>query len=89
METVKVECSSCGCTGLYSGLSEPKGTAVICCECGGTGCKEIKFILFNKRKGRRGIQTIRRSRGSFIATGVGPTGESITYQEFKQGRLPS
>lgn len=88
METYKTECIACGGTGLYSGLAEPKGTAVICIQCGGSGCKEITFTPFTRRKGRRGIQTVSLSRGSFIGTGVGSVGESITYKEFQQGRMP-
>lgn len=88
METVKTECIACDATGLYSGFAEPKGTAVICLECDGSGCKEICFTPFTRRKGRRGIDIIRRSQGSFIPTGVGPAGGAITYKEFQQGKKP-
>lgn len=88
METVKAECSSCGGTGLYSGFAEPKGTAVICVTCDGTGCQEIRFKPFERRKGKRGIHTIKRSRGTFVGTGVGPTGRIVTYKEFQEGKMP-
>lgn len=88
MQTIRAECSACGGTGLYSGFAEPKGTAVVCVKCSGSGCEEITFTLFTGRKGKRNIQTVSRSRGLFIGTGVGPTGGSITYQEFQQGRMP-
>lgn len=74
METVKVECSACGGTGLYSGFAESKGTAVVCVQCGGDGCEEITFTPFTHRKDKRGIHTI--------------IGRSITYQEFQQGKMP-
>lgn len=88
METVKVECSACGGTGLYSGFAEPKGTAVICFDCDGSGYEEIAFTPFTHRKGKRGINIVKRSRGSFVGTGVGPVGASITYNEFQIGRMP-
>lgn len=88
METIYVECRACGGTGLYCGFAEPKGTAVVCVECGGDGCQEINYTPFTRRKGRRGVNTISRSRGSFVGTGVGPIGGTITYQEFQQGRMP-
>lgn len=88
MRTVKAECKSCGGTGLYSGFAEPKGTAVICLECGGTGCMKITYTPFTKRRGDTGIHTVRRSCGSFIGAGVGPVGGSITYKEFQQGKMP-
>lgn len=88
METIKTECQACNGTGLYCGFAEPKGTAVVCVQCGGTGCDEIRFTPFTCRKGRKGIQKVMQSRGSFIGTGIGPTGGSITYQEFQQGKMP-
>ncbi|MEK0337405.1 MAG: hypothetical protein QQN41_08230 [Nitrosopumilus sp.] len=88
MQTIKVECSVCNSTGLYIGFAEPKGTAVVCVQCGGDGCEEIVFTPFIRRKGRRGIHTVSRSCGSFLGTGVGAVGISITYHEFKQGKMP-
>jgi len=85
--TVRTECKDCGGTGLYSGFAEPKGVAVVCVRCGGTGCAEYTYTPFVRRKGRQGIKTVRRSRGSFIGTGVGPTGGSITYKEFAKGKM--
>jgi hypothetical protein len=88
METIKVECKDCGATGLYKGFAESEGVAVICLTCRGSGCQEISFKPFIKRKQRNGIRIIYRSRGSFVGTGVGPAGGSITYQEFQQGEMP-
>ena len=85
---VQAECEACGATGLYSGFMEAKGTAVVCVRCDGTGCAKISYTPFTKRHGRHGIKTVSRSRGSFIATGVGPTGESISYAEFAKGKMP-
>lgn len=80
---VKHECSSCGGTGLYCGFAEPKGTGVVCFGCNGLGWSEATFKKFTGRKDRPGIATIQLSRGSLLATGVGPTGDSMTYDEFK------
>lgn len=88
MEEVKAECGACGGTGLYSGFCEPKGTAVVCVQCGGTGCETIRFKPFERRKGKKGIDWVQRSRGSFIGTGVGPVGGKITYEEFEKGKMP-
>lgn len=46
LHTYKAECQDCRATGLYSGFAEPKGTAVICHKCDGTGCVEICFTPF-------------------------------------------
>lgn len=88
MQTIKVECSVCCGTGLYVGFTGPKGTAVVCVQCDGTGCAEIRFTPFTHRNDTHGITSVSRSSGSFISTGVGPTSTSITYQEFQQGKMP-
>ena len=86
--TVEIECGSCGGTGLYCGFAEPKDVAVVCAVCGGTGCAKLSYKLFTGRKGRRGVKQVRKSAGTFIATGVGPVGDSVTYQEFLAGKMP-
>ena len=86
--TVDIECRDCGGTGLYNGFAEPEGTAVVCLSCGGTGCQKMTYTPFTRRKGRRGIRTVQCSQGSFIGTGVGPTGGSVSYQEFQKGKMP-
>ncbi len=87
-ETVDAECTACGATGLYVGFAEPKGTAVVCVQCNGSGCKTIGYRPFVKRKGRRGVLTVRHSCGLFVATGVGATGEFITYETFQREGMP-
>lgn len=88
MENIKAECSACGGTGLYSGMCEPEGVAVVCLHCEGTGCEIIRYEPFEKRRGKRGITTVRRSKGIFIATGTGPIGGSISYEDFQNGKMP-
>jgi len=85
---VNTECDSCGGTGVYHGFCEAEGEAVVCLRCDGTGCAKIYYMPFTKRKNRRGINTIRLSRGGFLATDVGGFGDSITYTEFKKGKMP-
>jgi len=86
--SVKAECVACGCTGVYSGFCEPKGTAVVCLICDGTGCEVVRYTPFTGRREKRGIKTVSLSRGGFIATGVGAVGKSIPYSEFKKGKKP-
>jgi hypothetical protein len=86
--TIEVECSACGGTGIYHGFAEPQGVGVICLGCNGTGKAKFKYTPFTGRKLRKDIKAVRRSQGTFIATGVGPTGKSITYEEFLKGKKP-
>ena len=85
--TVDTECEACNGTGLYSGRAEPEGVAVVCLRCTGTGCFVFRYKPFKKRKGRKGISTVRVSRGALIVD-CGPTGGSVTYEEFKKGEMP-
>lgn len=87
-ESVKIECASCAGTGIYHGFAEPKGVGVVCLNCHGSGCVEFKYAPFTKRQHREGITTVRTSRGSLLVTGVGPTGDSVTYHEFMSGKMP-
>lgn len=76
-------------TGLYHGFAEPPGVAVICLNCDGTGAHVIKYQEYSGcAKVRKDIHTVRRSAGTFIATGVGPTGNSISYNDFLAGKRP-
>ena len=81
---IKVECSSCGATGLYSGFMEAKGTAVVCDRCDGSGCETIWYTLFTKRRPRRGIAKVYQSRKSFF----GVPGKPISYTAFARGKMP-
>jgi hypothetical protein len=85
---IKIECRSCRATGLYSGFAEPKGTAVVCLACRGSGAETLDYTPFTKRKAKSGIKTVSLSRGSLIVTGVGAVGGSITYAEFQKGKVP-
>ncbi len=87
---VLAECSACNATGLYQGFAEPKGVAVVCLKCSGTGCETINYKPFSKRRGCRGVNVVKLSAGTFIATGCGPAegGGEVTYQQFQKGNLP-
>ena len=54
VEKVKVEtaCSACRGTGLYAGIGEREGLAVVCKQCDGTGCKTLEYEPFTGLKPR-------------------------------------
>ena len=88
MAQVEAQCDSCKGTGIYHGMCEPKGVGVVCLNCDGTGKAIIKYTPFDGRKTRTGILHVQRSRGAFLPTGTGPTGNSISYNEFLAGKMP-
>lgn len=83
-QSVKAKCESCGGTGLYQGMCEGKGRAVVCVNCEGTGCVTITYEPFEGRKRKRGVQYIKFSRGTFLAVGVGGIGDAMSYVEFEK-----
>lgn len=87
MKIVRAVCYACNGTGLYEGFCESKGHPVVCLKCAGSGCQEIQYEPFIKRKIRRGVKSVMLSRGTFIATGVGPVGEEVPYKDFLAGKL--
>jgi len=88
MNKIKTECKSCRGTGLYRGMAEPEGVAVVCLTCKGTGCAEIEYTPFTERKRRSDVRTVKQSRGSFIMS-CGPVGCGVSYEDFMRGRMPS
>src|SRR5574340_290934 len=87
IKKVEAICTACGGTGLYEGFCEVEGYPVVCLRCGGTGCERIVYVPFVKRRLRKGVKGVSLSQGSFIVTGVGSTGDNVTYQEFLDGKL--
>ena len=81
MPSVKVECSACSGTGLYCGFAEPKGTAVICHKCGGSGAEIFTYKEFTGRKRKRNIQRVITDGGLWMTRGKGET-LTISIKEF-------
>jgi DnaJ-class molecular chaperone len=82
MKTILAKCSACSGTGLYEGMCEKSGEPVVCLKCGGTGAEKITYTPYTGRVKRSGVKAVYRSRGTFIVSGVGPTGQAMTYAEF-------
>lgn len=60
---MKAECNSCQGTGLYVGMGERDGAAVVCATCKGTGERTItiKYRDFKGRQKREGVRRIYES----------------------------
>jgi len=66
-----VHCSSCDGTGLYSGMCEGKGSAVVCLNCNGSGAETIVLRKFTGRKHYRGIKEVHFKNA-----------DTMTYKQF-------
>ena len=101
---LKIECQSCGGSGIYSGIGERDGAAVICYTCKGTGCEDYYFEYndFIERKKKKGVKRVYlNSYGYCIAPKplelekadgtkqlVDFSKEGVSYKEFCEGKKP-
>jgi len=83
---VQVECGPCRGTGLYIGMGEGDGAAVVCYHCKGTGCQTIKHTYkpFTGRKVRGGVlRVFERNPGFGIGRYIDKeTGQLKTLSDF-------
>lgn len=97
---LKIECQSCGGSGVYQGMAERDGASVVCHTCDGTGCEDyvFKYEPFKKRVIKKGVKRVFLS-GYGYCVGVKPitfdngitvdfSKEGVSYEEFLQGKMP-
>ncbi len=89
----KWNCSSCGGTGIYTGLCEGPGQGVVCKTCKGSGAIENKPSYkpkeFTGLVRRSDIERVYVGNGTLIFFGAGPKGAGVSYEEFFNGKMPS
>ena len=84
MESIELECVSCGGTGLYVGFGERNGVAVVCKACDGTGKEILQYKPFTKRRNRKGVATV-----FAVNPGIGLSVEipgGLPYIDWKAGK---
>ncbi len=78
MKTIEFNevCKSCNGTGLYVGMGERDGSAVVCYTCKGTGCHHFKYQYedFEQRKPKAGVKRVYQVNPG-ITIGVGGQGQ--------------
>lgn len=85
--TGEVACNSCDGTGLYCGMAEKKGAAVVCNHCKGTGKVSIRqtFEKFKTRKKREGVKRVFETSGGYMLAADDVTtqeGETIHFSRY-------
>ena len=95
-----IECTKCNGTGLYIGMAERGGAAVICYHCNGTGKEHIhkEYVKFTERKDNPNVSRVYKTGGTFCISAkdcVTNEGKVIkfsqygcTYEEWKNGVEP-
>ena len=65
------KCQNCGGTGLYVGMAERDGAAIMCHTCQGTGCHKFhhEYEEFNKRVEKRGVVRVYQTNPGIMLGG--------------------
>lgn len=96
-----IQCPSCNGTGVYVGLGEGEGTAVVCSTCKGRGWYEYVYNYneFSGRKHKDGVDRVyldgygyKLGSGKINFDGVGEIDmdrEGVSYKEFVAGKMPT
>lgn len=104
MKTIEmiIECPSCKGTGVYLGLAESKGVAVVCNKCKGTGAYNYVYSYneFTGRKIKDNVKRVYLSGGVYkiglgklnFGDGIGEIDmdkEGVSYAKFLNGKMPT
>lgn len=82
-----IECKSCDGTGLYVGMAEQDGSAVVCSSCKGTGRYKHMFTYteFTQRKTRDDVKRVYATSAGYCHTPEDITTEEGKLIEFSKG----
>lgn len=85
--TVETQCGSCNGTGLYSGMGERGGLAVVCRTCKGSAKSEVTYQPFTGRKPpRQGVtHVISSNPGVFLNAEIAAS-SAMTVHEWLSGK---
>jgi hypothetical protein len=82
-----IECQHCGGTGLYVGMAERDGSAVVCHHCKGTGKvnHEFRYTEFTQRRPRSDVRRVFQSSCGYVHSADNVTTEDGKSIEFSNG----
>lgn len=83
---IDIECKSCSGTGVYQGMAEQAGAAVVCCTCKGTGKEHYKFSYteFTKRKQAKDVKRVFQHNPGFVISSD-PKFGGMPYKNWENG----
>lgn len=97
MKEIKIECPSCEGTGLYKGMCERDGCAVVCTECDGKGYTTYRYNDFTGKKVKEGITRVFQKTCGYVHSDKNHKSDKgiihfenygCTYQEWLNGAEP-
>ena len=80
------QCNLCKGTGLYVGMGERDGAAVVCHTCNGTGRRvmEVEYEEFTGLKSRHNIQLVYQGNPGFCVDGAGTVPGGVSYEKWME-----
>ena len=97
LKEIIIECPDCEGTGLYVGLAERKGAAVVCHTCKGTGKTKYHYNDFTGRKKKENVVRVFAQSCGYVHTAEDYVGSNetiafskggCTYEEWLNGADP-
>lgn len=98
MTTIKIECPECKGTGLYRGMCEKNGAAVVCRSCKGKGYIFYSYNEFTGRKKRDDVKRVFKKNCGHVCSANNVTTKEgktyyfedygCTYEEWLNGATP-
>ena len=82
---LKMECPDCHGSGIYVGMAEKNGCAVVCSTCKGHGFYFITHRTFTERKIRQDIKRVFKTSCGFVHGPDDVTTEDGTVIKFSEG----
>lgn len=81
---IVMECGACSGTGLYVGMAERDGAAVVCHQCDGTGRYVFKqsYNEFEGRQKRKEIKRVYRTNPGICVNGTGAVPGGVSYKDW-------
>lgn len=87
-QRVAIECKQCDGTGLYVGMAERDGAAVVCYRCKGTGKDHIEFVPFVSRlEPKKPVKRVHVSRGYVLSPNHADCDGGVPYDQWKPGKV--
>ena len=97
---MEIECQDCEGTGIYVGMAEKEGAAVVCTKCKGSGkyLYKFKYNEFTGRKKRKDVNRVYLNGYGYVIIPhdiyfenigrIDMSKEGVSYQEFLNGKIP-
>jgi hypothetical protein len=82
---IDVECTACKGTGVYVGMGERNGAAVVCKHCDGIGKIHMTLTLFTSRHKRDNITRVHKINPGWTLTDD-PADGGIPYKDWLAGK---